>query len=265
MIKTTIDLLREPLITDLDVDGEERIRLHGEIINRKPMIREVFRETHALMLGIAEQFRSVPGVRIELGAGVAPIRNLAPDVAATDVVAGAHLDRTLDAESMDLPDESVSVFFAQNTFHHFPHPRLFFAEIQRTLAPGGGVILLEPYYGPVASFVFKRLFSTEGFDKHFPEWETPTTGPMNGANQALSYIVFVRDRLRLESEFPELRIEEMRVVPNYLKYLLSGGLNFRQLVPNFMVPVVGGMENLLSPANSVLGLHHIVVLRKAVS
>jgi hypothetical protein len=56
---------------------------------------------------------------------------------------------------------------------------------------------------------------------------------MEGANQALSYIVFERDRERFERLFPDLEIVEQSWIANYPRYLLSGGLNFRQLLPTF--------------------------------
>src|SRR5690606_34911690 len=131
-------------------------------------------------------------------------------------------------------------FFLQNTFHHFPDPEQFFREVDRTLADGGGVVMLEPYHGALGSFLFKRMFKTEGFDKEFPSWQTPMTGPMNGANQALSYIVFKRDRARFEEMFPSLKIVAEEISTNYPRYLLSGGLNFRQLLPDFSIPLLRG-------------------------
>ena len=43
------------------------------------------------------------------------------------------------------------------------------------VAPGGGVLLIEPYYGPVASVVFKRLFASEDFDTTMPGWRNDAT------------------------------------------------------------------------------------------
>ena len=115
-----------------------------------------------------------------------------------------------------MDDGSVRVVFGQNCFHHFPRPERFFLELERVLPLGGGVILLEPYYGPFASFLFKRLFKTEGYDKNFPSWETPAAGPMNGANQALSYIIFVRDKHAFQQKFPTLKIVHTEPCTNYL-------------------------------------------------
>ncbi|MDI1276634.1 methyltransferase domain-containing protein [Methylobacter sp.] len=261
-MKSLFDLLRDPSIENIDVDGKDRLVAHSKMLARKRMLREVFTEFHHVFRRLDEKFIFAQGLKIELGAGIAPIRDSYSDVLATDVVHGPHLDRVLDAEKMDLPDGSVRVIYGQNCFHHFPHPDKFFVELERVLAQGGGVILLEPYYGPFATFLFKRLFKTEGFDKRFPSWETPIAGPMNGANQALSYIVFVRDRVQFEHKHPTLKIVHQELCRNHMKYLLSGGLNFRQLLPDWMNPVVEFFQLALSPFNRWTSLHHIVIIRK---
>lgn len=259
-----LDLLRDPSLKNIDVDGQDRLVLHGRMLEHKRMLREVFTEFHHLFRRLDIKFLTAKGIEVELGAGIAPIRDSYPDVLATDVVYASHLDRDLNAEAMALEDGSVRVFYGQNCFHHFPHPDLFFKELERVLPPGGGAILLEPYYGPFATFLFKRLFRTEGFDKAYPSWETPSTGPMNGANQALSYIVFVRDRQEFERKYPALKIVHQERAGNYLKYLLSGGLNFRQLCPDALSSLIGWIEYILSPLNRLLSLHHVIVLRKEI-
>ena len=257
-----LDLLRDPSLDNIDVDGQNRLALHSKMLERKRMLREVFTAFHHLFCKLDRLFLTAKGFKIELGAGIAPMRDSYSEVLATDVVYGSHLDRVLNAEDMELDDCSVRVLFGQNCFHHFPHPDQFFNELDRVLVPGGGAILLEPYYGPFATFLFKRLFWTEGFDKAYPSWETPVIGPMNGANQALSYIVFVRDRVEFERKHPTLKIVHQELDGNYLKYLLSGGLNFRQLCPDAMGTFVDFVQWCLSPLNRWLSLHHVVVICK---
>jgi len=256
-------MLALPEVADLDVDDPNRLEVHAAVLRGKPMLAAVFRECHELMLGLDRRtFGDTPGLRIELGAGVAPIAGTFPEVLATDVVPGPGLDRVLDAQSLDLPDGSVRALYGQNCFHHFPDPLKFLTEAERVLAPGGGVILIEPYYGPLASVVFTRLFASEEFDKTMPGWRTDATGPMQGANQALSYIVFKRDRERFDRELPGLELVESFPLGSYLRYLLSGGLNFRQLVPSFTGPALHALELALTPLRRVLALHHVVVLRR---
>lgn len=246
----------------MDVDGSERLELHGKVLERKRMLREVFVEFHHAFHRLADRYFKVEGLEVELGAGIAPMRNSYPEVLATDIVATEQLDMALNAEAMSLDDHSARVFYGQNCFHHFPHPDRFFTELERTLKIGGGAILIEPFHGPFAAFLYKRLFKSEGFDMHFPSWETPSTGPMNGANQALSYIVFVRDRQAFERKHPGLEIVHQEICGNYLRYLISGGLNFRQLLPDALIPVLKVVEKLLYPLRRVLALHHIVVIRR---
>ena len=262
MIGKMIDWLRDPALDNIDVDGADRLEVHRAILANKRMMREVFTEFHHLFHRLGERFFGHQAVRIEVGAGVAPIRDSYPDVLASDIVPGRHLDRVLNAEDMDFDDASVGVVYGQNCFHHFPHPDRFFSELERVLVPGGGAILLEPYYGPAASLLFAKLFKTEAFDKQAPSWDSSASGPMSSANQALSYIVFVRDRAEFERKHPQLKIVHRQLCGNHLKYLLSGGLNFRQLMPDWSIPLVEFAQWLQSPLNRWTSLHHVIVIRK---
>jgi len=256
-------LIVEPEAASCDIDGVERLSIHRRILDRKAMLREVFVEFHNLMMNLDERFfGSTAGSRIELGAGVFPIRESYPDVVATDIVDGPYLDRVLDAQAMDLPDASVRTLFGQNCFHHLTDPQKFLAEATRVLAIRGGIVLIEPYYGPVASLLFKRMFASEGFDKDMDGWRVPVTGPMNGANQALSYIVFERDHAKFAAANPGLAIVHHAPLTNYLRYLFSGGLNFKQLMPSFSAPLLQSLETLVAPFARVLALHHVIVIRR---
>jgi SAM-dependent methyltransferase len=257
-----LDRLQEPEVAHCPVDGLARFEAHRAVLRRKRMIRSVFDEFHACFTALDQRHFSGEGLVVELGAGVYPVSETVPGVLATDVVPAPHLDRVLDAGDMALDAGSVRAFYLQNVFHHFPDPAKFFGELQRTLVPGGGAILIEPASGLLASLLYPRLFATEGYDKQARDWETPVGGPMSGANQALSHVVFDRDLARFERDFPGLEIVHRDVLPNWPRYLLSGGLNFRPLVPGFAAPGVRAMEWLLRPLRGVLGLHRVIVLRK---
>ena len=248
----------------VDVDGENRLSVHSKAFSRKPLLRDVFKEFHQIFRKLDEKYLTGRGAVVELGAGVAPVRDSYPEVLASDIVHGRHLDLVFDAETLPLQNNSIRAFYGQNCFHHFPHPDDFFVEADRALCPGGGAILLEPYYGPLAEFLYKRLFASEGFDPDYPSWETPAQGPMNGANQALSYIVFVRDRKIFEEKFPSLQVVHQELCRNHLKYLVSGGLNFRQLLPYAMGPVIDFLQAASTPCVHLFCLHHVIVVRKKI-
>jgi len=254
--------LQEPSVANLSMDSPERFQAHREVLERKRMIREVFTEFHHLFRALDQSKLAGSGRVIELGAGVFPVRESFPEVIATDVVPAPHLDRTLDAGALDLPAASVHAFYLQNAFHHFPHPSRFFSELERTLIPGGGCIMIEPAAGALASLLYPRLFASEGYDKQAVAWETPHNGPMSGANQALSHLVFERDLARFERQHPALEIVHRDVLNNWLRYLLSGGLNFRSLMPAISIPLLRLAESCLRPARAALGLHRVLVLRR---
>jgi SAM-dependent methyltransferase len=253
--------LREPLLDGVDIDGDQRIAVHRRILASKPMLKGVFDEIYRMLLRLdATHFRG-EGRLVEIGAGVSNFKAMCPQLLTTDVVPAPHLDMVLDAHAMALPDASVRALFGIHCFHHFHDPAAFFRELLRVCVPGGGCVLVEPYHGPVAARFYKRVFESETFDRTQREW-TSDASVMEGANQALSYIVFQRDRARFEAMFPELEIVAQHRLHNYVRYLLSGGLNFRQLLPTFTAPVLKALEFALMPIGGFAALHHVVVLRK---
>jgi ubiquinone/menaquinone biosynthesis C-methylase UbiE len=54
------------------------------------------------------------------------------------------------AESLPLPDASVTAVWAISTFHHWDDPAAGLGEIRRVLAPGGRMILAERLVPPGA-------------------------------------------------------------------------------------------------------------------
>lgn len=250
----------------VDVDGDERITVHRQILLERPLLRSVFKEYYTLIQNLDRKFFSGDGKKIELGSGTGLMKDYIPDVLLTDIVSADHLDMILDAQNMTLPNESVRSIYGINCFHHFPDPRLFFNELHRVLVPGGGCVLIEPYYGPFASIFWKHLFDHEDFDKTQTSWELDPNqmGANSGANQALSYIVFNRDRKVFEKTYPSLEIVYHRRIPNYLRRLASGGLNFKQLVPSWSQPLLKATEKVLRPVEHLFVLDQVIVLRKKI-
>ena len=163
---------------------------------------------------------------------------------------------------MPFEDKSIRAIYGINCFHHLPDPDKFFKELVRVLDNAGGCVLIEPFYGFAARRFYKKLFDAETFDPAQKVWKNETQGFMVGANQALSYIVFKRDKILFEKLYPNLEIVLQKPLNNYLRYLFSGGLNFRQVLPAFFSPFIFLIELLLYPINSVFALHQVIVIRK---
>ena len=87
-------------------------------------------------------------------------------------------------------------------------------------------------------------------------------GQWKGANQALTYIIFKRDIALFREKYPELEIIYHTPLGNYIRYIVSGGLNFKPLLPYWLKYLVKLFEYFLYPFKRYFALHHIIVLRK---
>jgi SAM-dependent methyltransferase len=181
-------------------------------------------------------------------------------IESTDIVPAEHLNGVLDATNLDIEDSTVSGFFLQNTFHHIPDPKAFFEETSRVLIPGGRIVILDPYFNRLSKLLYPRLFKTEDFDMK-GAWDGANQHAMIGANQALSYIVFIRDQQYFNTMFPELRIVQKLPVSFGLRYILTGGLNFHKLAPSFIFKIIRKLER-FPWLFHLFAIHWIIVVEK---
>jgi hypothetical protein len=263
MIGAIRNWLIDSTVAPHDVDSPAFSIAHRQVVLRKRILRGLFekfyRECRAMDL---RYFQDCPGSRLEIGSGAGIVSEVYADVITSDIKVLPFVDLVLQAEKLPFEDNSLRAIYAINVFHHLSQPRDFFSELLRVVHPGGGVVLIEPFYGPLASWVFKNLHKSEGFEPEAPSWEPPVpTGPFSKANQALSYIIFKRDLSQFNKEFPELDLVVQRP-QTQLWYLLSGGVNFRQLLPDSLTALARFSERLLSPFNQWIALQQTIVLRK---
>ena len=255
--------LAEPRLEGIDVDRPDLIEVHREILATKPLTRRVFLELYRTCLDADLRHLRGDGLRIEIGAGSSFLKTVSPGILTTDIKPSAGLDMVVDALRMPFAAQSVRAVFGIHVFHHLSDPDRFFRELTRVLRPGGGCVLIEPYHGWLARLFFRHVFETETFDSTQSHWAATAEGPMRGANQALSYIVFVRDAQKFVESYPELEVVERRPLSNWPRYLLSGGLNFRSLAPGWSNSALRGAEAAMSPLARWLALHHLIVIRRA--
>ncbi len=262
-MKPIRDLLVEPRIRGVDVDSPDFLERRRDILASKPIMLSVFRDFYDLCIGLDERSFTGSGSRVEIGAGASLFKQFYPDIIATDIVASPHLDLVVDALAMPFDAASVRAVYGINCFHHLPDPDRFFAELERVLVPGGGCILIDPFDGPFARWLYPRLFDSEGYDPDQVGWTVSNdVGVMSGANQALSHVVFVRDRAILDARHPGLELIGRRPLRNYPRYVLSGGLNFRQLVPAASLGLLRFGERISRRLVPIFAIHHVIVLRK---
>lgn len=244
-----------------DYDSAEATDLDAEKIKKKAVLNCIYREKYHQMVEAMERHARTPeGLMLELGSGGGFFKEILPDLITSDRKSLSYVDRVVDAEKLPFDDGTLRCIFAMQVFHHIPSVRNFLKETVRCLKRGGVVVLMEPHDGPVARWFFGHLHP-EPFRADASEWEFPPAGPASGSNQAMAYLVFKRDRAIFEKEFPDLEIAEIRA-DTFLEYLASGGVVYRQFLPDFAFSLLRLFDRVLGPFMRWIGLHQIIVLRR---
>jgi SAM-dependent methyltransferase len=247
-----------PQVRGLDHDSPELMRIHYELIQRKPFLRSLYLEHY---LEFARALEDAPaGPIIEIGSGGGFVKEVIPQTITTDLHSGPNIDRIMPAEQIDFADGSVAAILMLNVFHHLPNPRAFLREVMRVLKPGGRAVLIEPAHTPLWKRLY-RLFSAEPYDEATREWEFPPAGRFSGANVPLAWIVFSRDRHIFEREFPALHLRSARNHTAFL-YLLSGGIWFHGIVPSWSFRFFRRLERLLEPTMPLLACQTTFLIEK---
>ena len=256
--------LCEPKVSDLNVDGQDILTAHKSLLKSKPMLRDTFLYFYKKMTTLCDQYLNVDGREIELGSGAGFMKDVRPALETSDIRKLDSIDLIIDAQNMNLFDNSVRCIYAINVFHHLAEPEKFFEELKRVLVPGG-CILIEPHGGPASAALHKRLHKDEFFDTSMQrDWvNKEIRGPLSGANQALSHIVFERDIIRFQRDHGDaLELIHREYCTNALRYFFSGGLNFRQLIPTVASSVLRAIETIATPAAYYWSFHQVLVIKR---
>ncbi len=250
-------LLAYPLTRDLYIDDPRTTELRRRIVREKPFLRRLYTEWYDI-LG-----RTVPpgaGALLELGSGGGFMDERLPDVITSEVFYCAGPKLVLDARRIPFSDASLRGILMVDVFHHIPDVESFLAEAVRCLRPGGVVAMIEPWVTSWSRLIYTFLHH-EPFKPEATAWNLPEVGPLSGANGALPWITFQRDRDRYRRLYPCLRL--VKVEPGFpFSYLVSGGVSLRSLSPGVSFALWRGLERLLSPAMDRLAMFALIVLRK---
>jgi SAM-dependent methyltransferase len=232
------------------------------MIRSKPLVRRCYDLWCELLLADAD---SVPAPWsgypvLELGSGSSYIKEIRPDIITSDVAAGIA-DMVIDGRKLPFADNSLRAIFLTHVFHHIPDVERFLREASRVLVPGGVISIVDETHTPFARFFFGKVHP-EPYNDRAQSWSFAEGNSMLDSNQALTWIVFDRDRARFEREFPELIFEQRRYLP-WFGYLMSGGVNLRTFFPAFLTPVIDATDNFLRRFDSVFAIHWHMTIRKA--
>ncbi|HOA75419.1 MAG TPA: methyltransferase domain-containing protein [Phycisphaerae bacterium] len=231
--------LAHPLTVGLDLDDPATTELRRRIVREKGFLRRIYQEWYT---SIARALPAYPEPALELGSGGGFLREVVPNLITSEVFPCSGVDRVIDAQALPFGAGELRGIVMTNVLHHLPDVSRFFAEAVRCLRAGGALAMVEPWMTPWSCFVYRRLHH-EPFDREALTWTFPTSGPLSGANGALPWIVFQRDRREFEKKFPQLRIETIQpMMP--MAYLLSGGVSMRSFAPEWLYGPCRRLESL---------------------
>lgn len=232
--------LRHPLMGGRDLDDPETTELRRQILDSNAFLRKVYRAWYD---ALRECLPARPGRVLELGSGAGFLEEHIPGLITSDLLALSGIHVVVDAEHLPFAAGSLGAIVLNNVLHHFRDVRRFFREASRCVRPGGVLAMNEPWVTDWSRFVYGILHH-EPFDPRARAWEIPPGGPLSGANSALPWIVFARDRATFEVDFPVWRIRAVRPWMPF-QYLASGGFTLRPLMPGWAYAAWDRFESVL--------------------
>ncbi len=240
-----------------DLDSPERTLIHKEIIKNKKFLFQLYKDWYSVF---TNEIKGLPNdTVIELGSGGGFLKEIEPKIICTDVLDLPTNDMTFSALDMPFEKDSVGGIFMIDTMHHIPDSEKFLQEVDRVLMKNGKMILIEPANSIWGRFIYKN-FHHEPFNPK-GDWHIPIEGPLSGANGALPWIVFMRDKEMFSKKFPNLKIESIEHT-NPILYLLSGGVSRRQIFPNFTYNFIKFFDKLLVKCWSQISMFMIIKITR---
>lgn len=241
-----------------DLDDPKTTIIRRRIIEEKVFLRNLYTDFYTIfknsLTGIPKNRRLV-----ELGSGGGFLKKIIPDVITSDVIKLPDVGLHFSATNMPFKNDSIDRFFMLNVIHHIHDPLMFFKEVDRCLKKNGKLIAIEPANTIWSRFIYQH-FHHERFNPK-GAWILKSKKPLSDANGALPWIIFIKDKKKFEKLFPDLKIRKI-IAHTPFRYLVSGGVSYRQLLPSWMYPVVKNMEKLASPLSRYTGMFYDIEIEK---
>jgi SAM-dependent methyltransferase len=129
------------------------VQQHRTIWASRPELRSVYGEFFGRLLSAVGDRTPI----VELGAGPGFFKEYCPRLISTDVISTPWVDLVCDGCAMPFAPQSVGALVMLDVLHHLPHPLDFMAEAARVLAPGGVIVMIEPWITPISYLLYRYV------------------------------------------------------------------------------------------------------------
>jgi SAM-dependent methyltransferase len=249
--------LAHPLTRNRDIDDPAVTHLRRRIIREKRFLSQIYREWYQ---SIATALPPGNAPVLELGSGAGFLTTFIPQLITSELFVCQDIDVVTDAQVLPFADQTLRGIVMTDVLHHIAAPRRFFSEAVRCVYPGGRIVMIEPWVTNWSRLIYQKLHH-EPFHPEAAQWEFPAQGPLSGANGALPWMVFARDRAVFEAEFPQLTLVQIITLMPFT-YILSGGVSLRSLMPGWTYPWWRQFEQALQARHSDLAMFALIVLSR---
>jgi SAM-dependent methyltransferase len=251
-------ILSHPLTHGLDVDSPETSELRKQIIQEKAFLYRIYQEWYQIILEFIPS--DIPGRVLELGSGGGFLGDIFSGIIKSDIIFLSTNNVVVDAHYLPFKSNSLRAIVMTNVLHHIPCPEDFFESAAKCIRPGGRIIMIEPWVSSWSRFVYTNLHH-EPFDPNTTKWHITTPGPLSGANSAMPWILFHRDKRKFSRVFPEWIINHIELMMP-LRYLFSGGVSLRSFMPGFTYNFWKWIENRLNPIMNKIAMFAFISLER---
>ena len=204
---------------------------------------------------------TTPPKIIEIGAAGGITKEYTPEIVTLDVREDQGVDLIISEERLPFEDSSITGAIGKDVFHHIPNVEKHLNELNRVLIKGGKCAYLEPNWNWF-SRIFYTLIHPEPWNPKQVSWQFHSEDPMF-SNQALPWIVFVRDCKLFEEKFSNLQVRVVEIPMVGLSYLISGGLNRRNRISSKLLIKLYKAEQKAPAYLRVFGLGRMIIITKS--
>jgi SAM-dependent methyltransferase len=196
---------------------------------------------------------------VEIGSAGGITKQYFPSVVTSDIREADGVDLVLNAtETLPFKDSSVDLLIAKDVLHHISDTIAHFHEIERILKQGGSAVYAEPNWNLLSRLIFRFVHPEPYFPKG--DWVFESSDPMY-SNQALPYILFVRDIDRFNTVFPRFNVE-LAPPLNGVAFLISGGVFRRSKISSEILIRLNAWETKHLKWMKHVGLTRIIKISK---
>jgi hypothetical protein len=233
--------------------------LPKETWDRKPILHEVYKTWWRTIL----PFLNTGCPTIEIGSGSSRMKEIFPDLITSEFEKVDGIDFCADAHRLPLRASVKKNIVMIDVFHHLRNPHQVLDEFSAVANTGDRLVLLETYISLFSYIAYKFIHHepvvfgenvTKRGEKDDLMFERP--------NQCRAQLIFFREKEFFQSNYPELKIIDVKYL-DFLGYPLSGGFNYRSLIPIFLFRLIQKVERIIpSYIMRLLGFKIMIVIER---